>query len=392
MKKSNTHIQTLSVPFKYPVVFTHDVFSETNHAIEEILRGIPDTGPHRIIAYIDDGVIAAVPGIAGRIQRRLRKSGIFNLVRPPETVPGGERTKNGWNVVQGIISTIGSAKLCRHSFVMAVGGGSVLDMVGFAASLVHRGIRLIRVPTTVLAQNDAGVGVKTGMDEHGMKNFVGTFSPPFAVLVDFNFLETVPDRYWFGGLAESFKVALIKDASLFAFLERNAPRFAARELSAMETAVRRTARLHLDHIRTAGDPFELGAARPLDFGHWAAHKLEILSNYHLSHGEAVAVGIALDVCYACRTRLITSVERGRILKAMTASGMTVWHRILERRSANGSLQVLDGLEDFREHLGGRLTITLPRHIGRRVEIHRMDTTAIRNAVADLRRLGRTLPQ
>lgn len=134
-------------------------------------------------------------------------------------------------------------------------------MVGFVTALVHRGLRLVRMPTTVLAQNDAGVGVKNGMNEHGVKNFLGTFAPPFAVVNDAAFLETLPDEHWRGGISEAFKVAIIKDRAFFEFLVRSAPRLRAREANAMEALVKRCAVLHLEHIASSGDPFEIWGRR-----------------------------------------------------------------------------------------------------------------------------------
>lgn len=393
MKQSNTryksgaycYIQRFKVPYEYPVHFTRDLFNTANFLLAQVLRQSDENRLRRILAYVDDGAAAANRKLIPALQAYLaRHSDVCELVRPPETVPGGERTKNGWNVVQSIMSTIGQARLCRHSFVLAIGGGSVLDMVGFAASLVHRGIRLIRVPTTVLAQCDAGVGVKNGMDEHGMKNFVGTFAPPFAVLVDFNFLRTLKPKYWTGGIAEAFKVALIKDARLFAYLCRHVQSLRRRDESSIEHVVKRTATLHLDHIRRGGDPFELGSVRPLDFGHWAAHKLEILSNYRLGHGQAVAIGVALDSCYAASKGFLTAAQRDRILDALAAIGLPVWDELLEEKGDGGENVILRGLDEFREHLGGRLTITLPRGIGRKVEVHEVDATAMNACIEFLK--------
>ena len=238
----------------------------------------------------------------------------------------------------------------------------------------------------MLSQNDAGVGVKTGMNEHKAKNFVGTFAPPFAVINDFEFLRTLEDREWAGGMSEAFKVAIIKDAGFFDFLCRNASRLRNRDMAAMETLIRRCAILHLDHIRKGGDPFEFGAARPLDFGHWSAHRLEIMSGYRLGHGQAVAIGIALDSYYAMRKRLITKTEFERIIDGMRACGLPIWSNLLERRDGHGKLAVLAGLEQFREHLGGELTVTLPDSIGRKIEVHDMNPRIIREGIAFLKKI------
>jgi 3-dehydroquinate synthase len=378
---SETYVQHIQVPFSYPVHFMHGVFDPESTLLADTLRACGDPGPHRMLVYVDDGVASAHPQLVQRIRTyAARHADLMELVRPPIAVPGGEQAKNGWNVVRNIMSDIGNAHLDRHSFVVVVGGGSVLDSVGFAASIVHRGIRLLRVPTSVLAQNDAGIGVKNGMDEHGVKNFVGTFAPPYAVLIDFDFLPTLEDKYWLGGVAEAFKVAIIKDAPFFGYLERHAAALGKRDGDIIEEVIKKTARLHLDHIRTGGDPFEMGTARPLDFGHWIAHKLEVLSNYRLGHGQAVAVGIALDARYAALAGLITEAESMRICQALATIGLPVWDDLLEARDKNGEREIVNALEEFREHLGGRLTVTLPKGIGGRVEVHEMEMPRILEAV------------
>ena len=376
--------QEFAVRFEYPVIFTHDVLDPGNEALASVLRAHNDGFRHRLLVYIDDGFLHAWPDTPRRIAAYLASLGdVAELAHPPAAVPGGEAAKNGWNVVQNIMSSIGSRRLCRHSFVIAIGGGSMLDMVGFAASIVHRGVRLVRLPTSVLAQGDGGVGVKNGMDEHGVKNYVGSFAPPVAVINDYDFLRTLPDRYWTGGIAEAFKVAMIKDAAFFDDLCAAAPALANRDEAAIEPVVRRTARLHLDHIRTSGDPFEMGAARPLDFGHWAAHKLEVLSNYTLSHGEAVAIGIALDTCYAAHAGRLAPAERDRVLDALTAVGLPTFSTLLTDTTAAGDRVILAGLEDFREHLGGRLTVTLPDGLGHSTEVHEMDPAQITQSIHHL---------
>jgi 3-dehydroquinate synthase len=313
----------------------------------------------------------------------------LELGSAPQIIRGGEEAKNVWEAVRDIVWTIGNHHLCRQSFIVAIGGGSVLDTVGFAASLVHRGMRLVRVPTTVLAQNDAGIGVKNALNEHGMKNFIGSFAPPFAVINDFTFLSTLDDRDWLGGISEAFKVAIIKDADFFEFLIHHADRLHRRDEKAMETLIRRCAALHLDHIRTSGDPFEFGSARPLDFGHWAAHKLEVMSGYSIRHGQAVAVGIALDSYCAMRRGLLTERDMNRIINGLTHCGLPTWYDLLEERTPDGVLLILEGLDQFREHLGGALTVTLPKGIGAKCEVHWMNVDHIAEAVRYLRRRHRT---
>jgi len=236
----------------------------------------------------------------------------------------------------------------------------------------------------VLAQNDAGIGVKNGIDDRGMKNFAGTFSPPFAVISDLEFLRTLPDKYWIGGISEAFKVAIIKDRAFFDLLCRYAGRLRRRDEDAVESVIKRCAAIHLKHIQSSGDPFEYGTARPLDFGHWSAHKLEILSGYEIGHGQAVSIGIALDAVYASHVGLITLRERDSIIDALEQTGLPVWSHYLEHRTPSGEPEILKGLAEFQEHLGGELHITLPHGIGSRVEVHKMDPDLIAQAVAYLK--------
>ncbi len=387
---SDCYQQSFAVPFTYPVHFTHGAFRKGNPLLASVL-GPPENGrPHRLLVYLDSGVAHAWPRLAANITTYFDRPG-FALRAPPVLLPGGESAKEGWHTVQRVMTQIGEHHLCRHSYVVVIGGGSLLDAVGFAAALVHRGVRLIRLPTTVLAQNDAGVGVKNGMNEHGQKNFIGTFAPPYAVINDFDFLTTLDDAHWVGGIAEACKVAVIRDAEFFTFLEQNAARIKARDLSAMEVLVRWCATLHLEHIRTGNDPFEQGTARPLDFGHWLAHKLEAMSGFTLDHGAAVAIGMALDCYVAAAEGLLRTTERDRIVRMLQQAGLGLWHELLTVRTRGNRLAILDGLDDFREHLGGRLTITLPQGIGQRVEVHAMKAATITRGVAWLQTLPATPP-
>ncbi len=376
--------QQFAVSFDYPVHFARNVFAAGDPLLARVFDRLDEQRIHRVAVFVDSGVTDARPEIIDEIKEYFHtRSKTLELASGPTILPGGESAKNGWKPIRDILWTAGNIHLDRQSYVLAIGGGAMLDAVGFAASLVHRGVRVVRMPSTVLAQNDAGVGVKTSMDEHGQKNFIGTFAPPFAVVNDFSLLETLSDRDWIGGIAEAFKVAIIKDADFFEFLCDNAAALKARDSGAMETLIRRCAIIHLDHIATAGDPFETGSARPLDFGHWSAHKLETLSDYWVGHGQAVAVGIALDSYYAMREGMITSEQFERILTAMTTCGLPIYVDYLSK-TTGGVLDILTGLAEFREHLGGRLNVTLPDGLGAKCELHHLDGSIITEAIEYLR--------
>jgi 3-dehydroquinate synthase len=379
-------LQRFAVSYEYPVIFGRNLLHPACPALAEAIARLDPAACNRVMVCLDDGLVRAQPDLPRRILAYAaawpRQIAVAGAV---EYVPGGEAAKASRGAVEDLAQGIAQRRLCRQSVVLAVGGGSALDVVGFAAALVHRGVRLVRLPTTVLSQADSGVGVKNGIDAFGMKNAVGTFAPPFAVLTDTDFLATLAWPYWIGGVSEAFKVAMIRDRGFFDELCAAAPRLRRRDEAAMAGIVERAARLHLDHIRVAGDAFELGAARPLDFGHWSAHRLEMSSGYAIGHGQAVAIGIALDTAYACRCGLIAPDARDTVLAALTACGLPIWSDLLARRGDDGALDILKGIADFREHLGGRLTVTFPGPIGRGVEVHAIDADGMADCIAWLGR-------
>jgi 3-dehydroquinate synthase len=179
------------------------------------------------------------------------------------------------------------------------------------------------------------------------------------------------------------KVALIKDASFFEWLEMNAVALAEGYLPAMEKLVYRCAELHMAHIGGAGDPFESGSSRPLDFGHWSAHKLEQLTNFELRHGEAVAIGMAVDSVYASLLGMLDNAAATRIIRLLQTLKLPVYHPLLEMQDGMPSA-VVKGLQEFREHLGGRLTICLLTAIGVGAEVHEMDIALLNKAVEKIK--------
>jgi 3-dehydroquinate synthase len=366
--------QSFKVNFDYPVHFTRKTFDPSNPVFAETLDRYREGRLHRVAAVIDQGLLAAQPDLKDSLERYFHDSRYgIEMAGSVETFPGGPRAKTGYDNMESLIWRLGNLHLDRQSYVLALGGGSMLDAVGLAVSLVHRGLRMIRMPSTTLAQCDAGIGVKNGIDEHGQKNFLGTFAPPFAVINDLSLLKSLDYRHWRGGIPEAFKVALIRDRDFFSFLCNNADALRERDTGAMEHVVHRCAGIHLEHIAGSGDPFEMGSARPLDFGHWSAHRLEILSEHRLSHGEAVSIGIALDCFYAGRAGLIEQDELHAVIEGLHACGLPLYAAELGQRRADGEYEILQGLSDFREHLGGRLTLTLPRGIGAQTEINHVNT-------------------
>ena len=386
--------QQFNVPFRYRVYFTRDVFACSNPLFAAAVAPTIPGQPARMLCVVDDGVARAHSGLNKSIEEYCHAHAhALTLVAPALTVPGGEQAKNDPKILARVVDVIHEASLCRHSYVTAVGGGAVLDVVGYAAATVHRGIRLIRMPTTVLAQDDSGVGVKNGINAYGQKNYLGTFAPPYAVINDFNFLTSLSDRDWRGGIAEAVKAALIRDPEFFGLIEQRATDLVARDMAAMELIVRRSAALHLQHIATAGDPFEMGSSRPLDFGHWAAHKLERLSSYRLRHGQAVSIGLALDTTYSQLAGFLPEPEWQRILALLQALGLPLFTPDLARHldQDDHAACVLRGLDEFREHLGGELTVMLLKGIGEPFDAHEIDRGLVVQSVEILKALQEAHP-
>jgi 3-dehydroquinate synthase len=371
------------VSYRHQVHFTEAVFDSRNPLLRNILCADDQRQQHKVIVVVDEALSEAQPFLLRNIENYFARHRDLKLVCAPIIIEGGERTKNSYFHVSEIHSQIDRFHVDRHSYVIGVGGGALLDMVGLAAATAHRGVRHIRIPTTTLSQDDSGVGVKNGINAFGKKNFIGTFAPPYAVVNDFKLLETLSDRDKRAGYVEAVKVALIRDEAFFEQIEKNAFRLRQFDPAAMKELIYRSAELHLNHIATSGDPFEFGSARPLDFGHWAAHKLEQLSEYRLRHGEAVAIGIALDVVYSRRMGYLDRACETRILSVLEVLGFELFANELLHADADNRFILLNGLEEFREHLGGELTITLLRGIGQGFEVHSVDAPQMLEALREL---------
>jgi 3-dehydroquinate synthase len=360
---------TFSVSWTHRLRFTHGVFA-SGSVLDEIIAA---ESPPRVLSVIDDGLAGENPAFVEDMCAWAMRMG-QSCVEDPLLVPGGEATKNTGETVRAVLQAVEQHGLCRRSCVLVAGGGAVLDAVGYAASIAHRGVRLVRLPSTSLAQCDSGVGVKNGVNLFGKKNFTGVFDPPLAVINDFDLLKSLDDRHWRSGLSEAVKVAVIKDSVLFDDIESSADRLVDRDQSVMEDVVRRSALLHFRHITDGGDPFELLAARPLDFGHWSAHKLEQMTENELTHGEAVSVGLALDLVCAELLGILDAAVVERILGVLQRLRLPTAHPAL-----SDSAQLLEGIEEFREHLGGRLTLLMLSGIGSSCEIHALDGDIVARA-------------
>ncbi|MFN7289934.1 MAG: 3-dehydroquinate synthase [Pirellula sp.] len=362
-----------SVPQTMRLRFTSDCFGADWDQVLSLFAS--DTDKSRVQFWIDEGVVTANPDIRNELERRLiSSSDRLELTSPLHFVAGGEQVKNDDETIDKIFRQIDQDGLDRRSYICVIGGGALLDGVGYAAGIAHRGIRLVRFPTTTLAQADSGVGVKNAINAYGKKNWKGTFAVPWAVVNDQSLIRNLPQRDFVAGFSEAVKVSLLKSPGAFRFLCEHAKDIAERQWDAVMTAIRSSVLMHLHHITHGGDPFEVQEARPLDFGHWSAHKLEHLTQFRLRHGEAVSIGVALDVVYS---HLVHGLDRSDMLatlKALEDMGLPIFDTEVE------SGAVFDGLEEFRQHLGGRLTLTMLRGVGNSINVHEIDRMAMLEAI------------
>ena len=344
----------VSPDLSYPVYLTRNVFDLANPILKEALRS------EKVFVVLDEGV----KHLQGPVKAYLDHHGIGHEVL---LIAGGEETKNeetGEANVTRIQKAAEAFGLDRKNPMLVIGGGAVIDVTGFAASTFHRGAPLVRIPTTLLAQIDAGIGVKNGINRYGAKNFKGNFAPPRAVIDDPLLLKNLPTRQMISGLAEAIKVSLLKDAGYFAEIEKDYPEVLAKNFSEGGPALNimwNSIRLHLEQIQT--DPFETELARPLDYGHEWGHRLETVTHHRVTHGEGVAVGMAIDSYISFRRGFITEAELERILNLIRTVGLPIFHRDATEEN------LWPGLESFRAHLGGELTISLLDGIGKKKDVH-----------------------
>ncbi len=381
--------KTIRLEHTHRILFTREVFVARNNTIRDLMTLDHPHKLPRVLVFVDEAVANANRDLMDDIVAYGEAhADAFMLADTPVVIPGGESCKNDLRLVECCWDAINEAGLDRHSYVFVVGGGAVLDLVCFAASTAHRGVRHVRFPTTTLSQGDGGVGVKNGVNCFGKKNWVGSFAVPYAVVNDFAFLESLPQRERRNGIIEAIKVALIRDGVFFEQIEDMADDLAALKQEALEKVVQRSAELHVEHIATGGDPFELGSARPLDFGHWAAHKLEQISKFVVSHGEAVAIGMAVDLVYSRMQGILDAETCERVLKLIERIGFATYSAHLMDNGRSGEPAILEGLEEFREHLGGVLSVTLVPKIGEKIEVHEMNRVKILNALVELKQRGK----
>ena len=271
-------------------------------------------------------------------------------------LPGGEEQKTLGNVA-AIIDVLVAARLNRDGMVLALGGGVIGDIAGFAAASYQRGIAIVQLPTTLLAQVDSSVGGKTGVNHPGGKNLIGAFHQPAAVITDTQTLATLPARQLSAGFTEIVKAALVSDAEFFAWLEANVSKLLAKDSTALEEAIRRACEIKAAIV--AEDERERGRRALLNLGHTFGHAIEAAAGYgSMLHGEAVAAGLVLAAELSARTGRLASSDSLRIRELLLLAGLPV------ETPRIGRARMLELMRMDKKVEGGRIRLVLLDGIGK----------------------------
>lgn len=369
-------------PVSYEVRMTKGVFDPSNGALLEAGATVRAERLRRFIVI--DATVHEIYGDA--LRRYLELNGCeyrLCVLRASEEA----KTMDAVFTVAKELDAFGISR--RHEPIIGIGGGILLDIAGFAASMYRRSTPYVRVPTSLIGLVDAGVGIKTGVNFGSHKNRLGTYCAPTVALLDRGFLSTVDDRHISNGLAEILKIALIKDARLFQLLEDNAELLLAERLTgrtpAGETATREVFRRAVGGMLEELEPnlWEQRLERLVDYGHSFSPTLEMRALPALLHGEAVTVDMALTTMLAEARGLVSAQDRERIIGLMRRLRLPVWHPLLEA----GLLE--HALRETTQHRDGRQRMPIPVGIGGACFLHDLTVTELADAAEALRRLDKS---
>ena len=292
----------------YPVEFVTDVFGEGNSVLRDVLRKVTGAERPRTFIVADMNVVQHTPGLGSRIGRYIQAQGV-ELAGSPVVVACGEYAKDdGFASVMRIVTAALAAKVGRNDVLLAIGGGALLDLAGYAAAQVRGGLRLVRMPTTPLAMIDSAYAETASLNAQGVKDALKVASVPAAVVVDFQFAANVLDGVWRGGYAEALRVAYGSDAALVKRVVKLAATYRSRDWDALVALVTGCSEVR----RKKGDS---------GFGLWSALRLESMSDFKLPHGYAVGLGLLIDSQYAVQTGRLQESDRKVLVQALTESGV-----------------------------------------------------------------------
>lgn len=356
-------MQTLRVALgerAYPIHIGADLLGEAS-VYAPFVKG-------KRVAVVTNPAVQAL--YLARVQGAITQAGADAV---PIIVEDGEQAK-GWATLDRVIDALLAARLGRDALIVALGGGVVGDLAGFAAAIYQRGIPFVQLPTTLLAQVDSSVGGKTAINHPRGKNMVGAFHQPLAVIADVAALDTLPDRELRAGLAEVIKHGFILDAQFVAWLEANIGRLLARERAALEHAVYRSCELKAQVV--AADERESGPRAILNFGHTFGHAIEAGVGYgQWLHGEAVAAGMVMAAELSARAGTLPRASADRVKALLARAGLPVQGPKLPAE------RYLELMQVDKKAAGGRIRFILLEAIGRATLRADLDVRLVRESIA-----------
>ena len=292
--------------FSYPVEFTEDAFGESV-VLADTLRKVTGSDEPKVLIIADMNVVQRTEGLGLKIGRYVQEHGI-RLAGNPVVIAGGEKVKtDNLQSALKIVSEMLSAKIGCDDVVLAIGGGTLLDVAGYAAAQVRGGVKLVRMPTTPAAMMDAAYADYAAVDSATVKDALRVPSVPAAVVIDTRFAASVLDGVWRGGIGEAVRLAVALDAALLKKVESLAESYRDRDMSAFVEIVRA---VHAVRVKKGGTYL----------AQWAALRLESMSGYKLPHGYAVAIGVCIDLGYAVQKGLLKPADRDRVVGLLRSCG------------------------------------------------------------------------
>lgn len=351
--------------YPYPIEFVEDVFNEENKTLIDTLRAITGEERPRVMLVTDLNVVQQTEGIGSKIGRYMRAHGI-ELVEKPIVLAGGERVKgDGWQSAGHIEQVMLTAQLGHNDCVIAMGGGTVLDVTGYVAAQVRGGVKLLRMPTTMAAMVDAAYATTAAMDFPGVKDAFCIPCLPAAVIVDTAFAQTVLDAVWRGGFAECLRVALASDGALTKKLIANIEAFRARDVKFWADIVEAVVAVKMKKGET-------------NLGQWSAFRLEAMSSYKLPHGYATGIGLVVDANYAMLKGVLSEKDHHTIVDALQTCG-SLEGAVHSRHLITQADSVLHGLDAWRLATGSE-AIVIPTGLGKSVVEEKPDREIMKKAI------------
>ena len=352
---------------KYPIKIAEDAFAEGETTLAEVLKEATGSESPRIAIVADQNVVQRTDGLGRRMGAYFQSNGI-TLAAAPVVVSGGEKIKaDNFQCAMLVANTLLDAKIGANDAVIALGGGSVLDVAGYAAAQVRGGINVVRMPTTVAAMLDAAFADYAAVDSAAVKDAFRIRCEPAAVVIDPLFSKTVLDGVWRAGFAEAVRYAAVCDGPLMKRLAKRAEKMRERDYDALK--------------ETVSDCVGSRAGRPCPpFAIWSAARLEAMSGYKLPHGYAVAIAMCLDCAFAVKEKKMKEADQELVCRALAdcgaLDGLAHSHHLLGQADS-----LLRGLDAWSLSSGGA-AIPVPGALGKCVEIENPGRASYAEVVAD----------